>query len=52
MEQIMSDVIARTPAVIEGVRETVPRGFPAQIAEAILGGIEMCAEQLKEELSD
>ena len=51
MEQIMSDVIARTPAAIEGVRKAAPREFPAQIAEAILGGIQMCAEQLKSELA-
>jgi len=52
MKQIMSDVIARTPGAIDRVRNVVPRGFPARIADAILGGIEMCAEQLKEELSD
>ena len=51
MEQIISDVIARTPAAIERVRNVVPREFPAQIAEAILGGIQMCAEQLKSELA-
>jgi serine/threonine-protein kinase HipA len=51
MEQIISDVIARTPGAIDRVRNVVPRGFPAQIADVILGGIEACAEQLKSELA-
>ncbi len=51
MEQIIFDMIARTPAAINRVRNMVPREFPAQIAEAILGGIQMCAEQLKSELA-
>jgi len=51
MEQIMSDVIARTPVAIDRVRGVVPAEFPAEIAEAILGGIEARAEQLKRELS-
>jgi serine/threonine-protein kinase HipA len=51
MEQIMSDVIARTPEAIERVRDLVPAEFPAKIADVILGGIKARAEQLKMELS-
>jgi len=51
MEQIMSDVIARTPAALNRFRNLVPTEFPMQIADAIIGGIEACVEQLKGELS-
>jgi serine/threonine-protein kinase HipA len=50
MKQIVSDVIARTPEAIDRVRNAVPADFPAQIADAILRGIETRAEQLKEDL--
>ncbi len=50
MQSVMQDVIARTPEVIERVRNLVPAGFSAQIADAILDGIKAAAEQLKTEL--
>jgi len=51
MEQIISDVIARTPAALNRLRNLVPTEFPMQIADAITSGIETCVEQLKSELS-
>ena len=51
MKTIIQDVIARTPAVIQQVRAVVPAGFPAQIADSILGGISTRAEQITVELS-
>ncbi len=51
MKSVFEDVIARTPEVIEQVRVIVPKGFPDQIADAILNGIKTSAEQLKAELA-
>jgi hypothetical protein len=51
MEQIMSDVIAQTPAALNRLRNLVPTEFPMRIADAIISGIETCVEQLKRELS-
>jgi serine/threonine-protein kinase HipA len=51
MEQIISDVIVRTPAALNRLRNLVPTEFPMQIADAITSGIETCVEQLKSELS-
>ena len=50
MKIIIQDVIARTPVAIQQVREVLPIGFPAEIADSILDGISARAEQLKMEL--
>lgn len=52
MKVVMTEVIARTPGVIHEVHRILPKGFPAQIAGPILGGIEACAKQLTSELAD
>jgi serine/threonine-protein kinase HipA len=51
MKFVLEEVIARTPEVIEQVRNVIPAGFPVQIADAILNGIQARAGQLKTELS-
>jgi serine/threonine-protein kinase HipA len=51
MKVVMTEVIARTPGVIHEVQHIMPKGFPAQIAGPILGGIEACAKQLASELA-
>ena len=50
MNSIIEDLVAKTPAVIERVRNLLPTDFPAQIAETILDGLRSRAAQLKAEL--
>jgi hypothetical protein len=52
MEAIIADVISRTPAVIERVEATIPKGFPAAIAESILDGVRASSGRLRTELSE
>lgn len=51
MNEIMADVIDRTPAVLDRVRTGIPKGFATQIAESILDGVQASSERLKSELS-
>jgi len=51
MDEIVADVVARTPVVIERARLLIPAGFPALIADAILDGVHASSERLKTELS-
>jgi serine/threonine-protein kinase HipA len=51
MKGVIEDVIVRTPAVIEQVRELIPRRFPGAIADSILQGISAHAKQLSAELA-
>jgi len=48
MKQIIEEVIARTPQVVEETSKLLPRGFPAQIAEPILTGTAKSARLLGE----
>ena len=50
MNSIIEDLVAKTPAVIEQVRNLLPADFPSQIAETILDGLCSRAGQLKAEL--
>ena len=50
MQDVMQDVISKTPKVIERVRGLVPPGFPTQIADSILDGIRASTKQLETEL--
>lgn len=51
MEALIRDVIDQTPGVLERARHTLPSGFPAQLADAILTGIQAAAAQLGAELA-
>jgi serine/threonine-protein kinase HipA len=50
MKSVVEDVIARTPAVTEGVGKLIPPAFPGDIADSILQGISARAKQLSVEL--
>jgi hypothetical protein len=50
MRSVIEDVIARTAAVIEQVRKLIPSGFPGDIADSILLGMNARAKQLSAEL--
>jgi serine/threonine-protein kinase HipA len=51
MKAVMEEVIAKTPGVIEQVRGLVPSQSATQIADFVLGGVRIHAEQLKDELA-
>lgn len=51
MKLIMTEVIEKTPGIVAQVRNSLPAGFPAQIADAILKGVAARTEQLAGELS-
>ncbi|MEY4752136.1 MAG: hypothetical protein RIQ60_4350 [Pseudomonadota bacterium] len=46
-EPLLQDLIGRTPAVIEQVRNSLPEGFSAQVADTVLGGLERAARALE-----
>ena len=50
MPAILADVVARTPAVIASTEKAPPKGFPPQIADAILAGVRASANRLGAEL--
>ncbi|HEV8692032.1 MAG TPA: type II toxin-antitoxin system HipA family toxin [Ideonella sp.] len=46
VEAIIQDVIDRTPAALEAAAARLPAGFPAQVADSILGGVRDAAARL------
>jgi serine/threonine-protein kinase HipA len=51
MKTVIEEVTAATPAVIRQVQRMLPRGFPEQIAETVLEGVQGAARRLTEELA-
>jgi serine/threonine-protein kinase HipA len=47
MERIISEVIEKTPSVIERVGGELPRGFPERLFGSITGGLAQAARELK-----
>jgi serine/threonine-protein kinase HipA len=45
-EQIINEIIARTPSVIATVQALLPKNFPAAVAESIFNGLQKSAHQL------
>ena len=50
MEEIVADLVERTPQVAESIRSQLPKSFPEPIAESILDGLARQAELLGREL--
>ncbi len=46
-EPIIQDILARTPAAIAEVRESMPAGLSAQVADAVLSGLQRAAQTLE-----
>lgn len=51
-EPLLSDFIARTPAVVEKVGAMLPQGFSQQVADSILGGLLAAASALERMTAD
>jgi serine/threonine-protein kinase HipA len=43
---VVDDLVARTPEALAQVRAQLPPGFPAAVADSILGGVEAAAQRL------
>lgn len=46
---ILDDLIARTPGVVAAVQGKLPAGFPEQVADSILGGLQDAANRLADQ---
>lgn len=46
MEDIIDDVVAKTPTVIESVAADLPKGFPAALFESVTAGLRRSAKQI------
>ncbi|MFI5300360.1 MAG: HipA domain-containing protein, partial [Polyangiales bacterium] len=46
MEAIIADVVDRTPAVIESVATSLPKGFPAELFASVTTGLQKAAKQV------
>lgn len=46
-EQVIQDVLAATPGVIEHVAKLAPAGFPARVLDSVLGGLAGSAKRLE-----
>lgn len=45
-QAVIDDLVARTPEVLAHVREQMPHGFPAEVADSILDGVKGAAARL------
>jgi serine/threonine-protein kinase HipA len=43
---VINDVVARTPGVVQAVRARLPQGFPQELADTILNGLQAAADRL------
>lgn len=46
VEHVIDDLVARTPQVIDTVRDSLPSGFPPKVADSILDGLRRAADTL------
>lgn len=46
METILEKLIAQTPDVVARIEASLPKGFPAAVADPVLRGLERAAQQL------
>ena len=46
MDSIISDVVTRTPSVIQKVGEALPTGFPPRLFESITRGLARSAKEI------
>jgi serine/threonine-protein kinase HipA len=51
METLVRGVIDRTPVALAEVRNVVPPGFPAEMVDTVLDGVQAAAKQLGEEIA-
>jgi serine/threonine-protein kinase HipA len=45
-QAVVDDLVARTPEALAVVRARLPHGFPAEVADSILGGVQDAAARL------
>lgn len=47
MEPIIVDVVSKTPGVIDQVRESLPKGFPADLFDSVTTGLQKAANRIE-----
>jgi serine/threonine-protein kinase HipA len=47
MEAVISDVVMKTPEVIERVAASLPKGFPAELFDSVTTGLRKAAKQIE-----
>ena len=45
-EELLQEFVERTPAVVEQVRQVLPKGFSEKVADSVLGGLQKAARTL------
>ncbi|NHC60003.1 type II toxin-antitoxin system HipA family toxin [Paenalcaligenes suwonensis] len=45
-EAVLDDIVAKTPGVVQRVREQLPEQFPKHVADSILNGLQIAANRL------
>jgi serine/threonine-protein kinase HipA len=48
MEPVIADVVSKTPAVIEKVGASLPKGFPAGLFDSVTTGLKKAATQIEQ----
>jgi len=48
VSHLIDAMVARTPEVVASVRAQLPKGFPQEVAESVLDGLEQSAQRLEE----
>jgi serine/threonine-protein kinase HipA len=51
MPALVREIIDRTPAALALARQAIPPGFPAALADSILGGVQAAAQRLADEIA-
>lgn len=46
-ESLIAEIMAATPVIVDSVRNDLPKGFPPQVAEAILTGLSRSTKRLE-----
>jgi len=46
VQAVIDDIIARTPSVVQAVRARLPQGYPQDLADDILNGLQAAADRL------
>ena len=47
VDALIAKVVEHTPTVVHSVQQTLPQGFPQQVAQSIFDGLTQAAERLE-----
>ena len=52
IENLIGEIIERTPQVLDDVRQRIPKGFPSAIADPILDGVAAATRRLQDDIAN